>query len=520
MANGQAVAFVSGLGLSVTACVRRAARNRATFCGVVDGMQRFTWREHAERVARLAGCLQSLGAGFGERVAILADGGHFYIEAYHAVPWAGAILTPVNSRFAWPEMLEMLADASPRVLLTDANHAGIARNLARSLENPPLILEASEAEVLIRMQEPVEDAGRSGEDIACLFYTGGTTGRAKGVALTHQGLVLNALNTTALLRMNPAMVHLHCGPLFHMGAGARVFSTSLHGGRHVVMPRFDAGDVIRTMAAEGVTHAVTVPAMVTALLDHPALSQHDLSKLRMLSYGAAPMPAPLIAALMERLPGVGLLQSYGQTELSPVATMLPPEEHRPHAPRLRSVGQAVPNVEIRIADAQDRALPTNVIGEVQVRGPTVMKGYWNQPEETALALRGGWMHTGDAGYLDEDGFLYLVDRLKDMIISGGENIYSAEVELAILEHPDVMECAVIGIPHPRWGEAVHAIIVRRAHATITQEQVLAHCRARIAGYKCPKTVEFLTEALPRSPTGKIRKTELRAARRISETVVP
>jgi len=177
-------------------------------------------------------------------------------------------------------------------------------------------------------------------------------------------------------------------------------------------------------------------------------------------------------------------------------------------------------VEIRIADAEDRALPTNVIGEVQVRGPTVMKGYWNQPEETALALRGGWMHTGDAGYLDEDGFLYLVDRLKDMIISGGENIYSAEVELAILEHPDVMECAVIGVPHPRWGEAVHAIIVRRAHATIAQEQVLAHCRARIAGYKCPKTVEFLTEALPRSPTGKIRKTELRAARRISETVIP
>ena len=520
MAGGKAEARVSIPGISVTSSVRRAARDRGAFCAVVDGTQRFTWREHAERVARLAGCLQSLGATFGERVAILADGSHFYIEAYHAVPWAGAILAPVNSRFAWPEMLEILADSSPRVLLADTTHAGIARDLARSLENPPHILDVEAAEALIKTQEPVEDAGRGGEDIACLFYTGGTTGRAKGVALTHQGLILNALNTTALLRMNPAMVHLHCGPLFHMGAGARVFSTSLHGGCHVVMPRFDAGDVIRTMAAEGVTHAVTVPAMVTALLDHPDLGQHDLSRLRMLSYGAAPMPQPLIAALMERLPGVKLLQSYGQTELSPVATMLPPEEHRLHSPRLRSVGQAVPNVELRIADAEDRPLPTGVIGEVQVRGPTVMKEYWNRPEETAAALRGGWMHTGDAGYLDEDGFLYLVDRLKDMIISGGENIYSAEVELAILEHPDVMECAVIAIPHPRWGEAVHAITVLRPEATPTEDQLLLHCRARIAGYKCPKTIEFLKEALPRSPTGKIRKAELRAARRISETIIP
>ena len=513
---------MSGPGLSVTAGVRRAARDRAGVCALVDGTRRFTWREHAARVARFAAGLRALGADAGERVAILADGGQLYIEAYHAVPWAGAILAPVNSRFAPPEMREMLGDSAPRVLLADAAHAPLARELAASLPVRPRVVAGAEVEALLADHAPMEDAGRAGEDIACLFYTGGTTGRAKGVALTHQGLVLNALNTTALLRMDGAMVHLHCGPLFHMGAGARVFSTTVHGGRHVVMPRFDAGEVLRAIAEEGVTHAVTVPAMLTAMLDHPALGGRDLSSLRVLSYGAAPMPQPLLAAVMERMPGVGLLQSYGQTELSPVATMLPPEEHRPGSPRLRSVGQAVPNVEVRIADAQDRPLPPGEVGEVQVRGPTVMKGYWNRPEETERALRGGWMHTGDAGFLDDEGYLHLVDRLKDMIISGGENVYSAEVELAIHEHPAVLECAVLGVPHPRWGEAVHAIVVVRPGAALDEAGLLAHCRARIAGYKCPKSVEILHEALPRSPTGKIRKAELRAERRASAsaTVMP
>lgn len=511
---------MSAAGLSVTAGVSRAARDRARSCALVDGERRFTWREHADRVGRLAAVLRAFGAAPGERVAILADGGHLYIEAYHAVPWAGAILAPVNSRFARPEMLDMLADSAPRVLLADAAHAALARELAAALEAPPRVVAGEEAEALTALYAPMEDAGRAGEDIACLFYTGGTTGRAKGVALTQQGLVLNALNTTALLRMNSAMAHLHCGPLFHMGAGARVFSTTMHGGRHVVMPRFDAGEVIRTIAEDGVTHAVMVPAMVTAMLEHPDFGRRDLSSLRVLSYGAAPMPQPLVAALLEKLPGVGLLQSYGQTELSPVATMLPPEEHVPGSRRLRSVGQAVPNVEIRIADAEDRPVAPGAVGEVQVRGPTVMKGYWNRPVETAAALRGGWMHTGDAGYLDEEGFLYLVDRLKDMIISGGENVYSAEVELAIHEHPDVLECAVLGLPHPRWGEAVHAIVVVRPGSVLTEAALLAHCRAHIAGYKCPKSLEILTDPLPRSPTGKIRKADLRADRRATTTVIP
>lgn len=504
---------MSAPGLSVTSGVRRAARNRGGETAVVDGGRRFTWREHADRVARLAAAFRAMGLEPGERVSVLADSGHLYLEAYHAVPWSGGILAPVNSRFAPPEMLEMLADAAPRLLLADAPHAGLAAGLAAALPEPPGLVTAADAEALLAAHAPAPDAGRAGGDVACLFYTGGTTGRAKGVALTHAGLVLNALNTTAPLGMDERAVHLHCGPLFHMGAGARVFSTTLHGGRHVVLPRFDAGEVLRAVAREGVTHAVAVPAMAAALLEHPEFGAHDLSSLRVLSYGAAPMPLALIEALMRRLPHVGLLQSYGQTELSPVATMLPPRDHVPGSPRLRSAGQAVPNVEVRVAGAEDVELLPGVVGGIQVRGPTVMRGYWNRPDETARALRGGWMRTGDAGYLDEEGYLYVVDRLKDMIISGGENVYSAEVENAIHDHPAVLECAVFGVPHPRWGEAVHAAVVTRPGTALGEAELLAHCRARIAGYKCPKGVEIRAEPLPRSPTGKVRKAELREALR-------
>ena len=376
---------------------------------------------------------------------------------------------------------------------------------------PRIIALGADTEALIAAHAPAEPSCRNGDDPVCLFYTGGTTGRAKGVVLSHANLAINALNISSALGFGPGMVHLHCGPLFHLGAGARVYATTLFAGTHVVLPRFDAAAVLRTIEAERVTTAVVVPAMVMALLECPDFDARDLSSLRVLSYGAAPMPQALIEALMERLRGVGLVQSYGQTELSPVATMLLPQDHRRGSSLLRTAGQPVPNVELRIADAKDDPLPTGQVGEVQVRGPTVMQGYWNRPEETAHALRGDWMHTGDAGMLDEQGYLTLVDRLKDMIVSGGENVYSAEVENALHDHPAVLECAVFGVPHPRWGEAVHAIVVTRQQCEVTEGALLAHCRTRIAGYKCPKSIEVGSTPLPRSGVGKVQKAALRAS---------
>lgn len=494
--------------LHLTAGIPRAAMIRGRGLAVVDGARRFTWAEHAERVARLAAALRAQGLQPGDRLAFLADSSHQVVELYHATLWAGGILAPVNSRFAPREITEMLEDSTPRLLLADAAHAERAR--AACPAGTALLPMGDALEVLIARHAPLEDAGRGGDDPACLFYTGGTTGRAKGVMLTHANLATNALNTSSILGLGPDTVHLHCGPLFHLGAGARVYSTTMFAGTHVVLPRFDAEEVLRTIAAERVTHAVVVPAMVTALLEAPGFARHDLSSLRRLSYGAAPMPAALLEALMARLPGVGLVQSYGQTELSPVATMLRPEEHVAGSPRLRSAGQVVPNVELRIAAPDDSPLPPGEVGEVQVRGPTVMPGYWNRPEESAAALRGGWMHTGDAGFLDAEGYLFLVDRLKDMIVSGGENVYSVEVENALHEHPAVLECAVFGVPHPRWGEAVHAVVVTRPGMATDEDALRDHCRARIAGYKCPKSFDIRADPLPRSGVGKVQKRALRA----------
>ncbi len=384
---------------SLTAGLIVAAQDRGDAIAVVDGGHRFTWIQHAQRVASLAAGFRTLGLAAGDRVAILADSSHRYIEACFATLWAGGVWAPVNSRFAPPEMREMLEDSAPRILIADAAHAELAAELAAGLPRPPALIRMGGAaggadyENLLAAHPPAADAGRGGDDLACLFYTGGTTGRAKGVALSHGNLLASIGNVSPLIGFDAAMVHLHCGPLFHLGAGGRLFATTLHGGRHVVLPRFDAAAVLRAIRAEGVTMAVVVPAMVLALLEQPDFVPESLGSLRTLSYGAAPMPQALIEALLRRLPQVGLVQSYGQTELSPVATMLLPGDHVAGSPRLRSAGRAVPNVELRIADAEDRPLPPSAVGEVQVRGAIVMQGYWQRPEETVQALRGGWMHT-------------------------------------------------------------------------------------------------------------------------------
>jgi long-chain acyl-CoA synthetase len=308
-------------------------------------------------------------------------------------------------------------------------------------------------------------------------------------------------------------VHLHTSPMFHVAGGARAFSVTLAGGTHVMNPRFDVETFLATIERERVTITIIVPTMLARLVEYDGLERFDLSSLRLLSYGASPMPEALLRRAKERLPGIRFLQSYGMTELSPVATVLPPEYHvfeGPDAGYTASAGQPVYNADLMILGDDERSVPTGGIGEVCVRGPMVMKGYWNLPELTADTLRGGWMHTGDAGYLDERGFLFIVDRVKDMIVSGGENVYSAEVEDAIYLHPDVAECAVVGVPSERWGEAVHAVVVPRAGTRPTAESIIEHCRTRIAGYKCPRTVEFREEELPKSGPGKILKTELRA----------
>jgi long-chain acyl-CoA synthetase len=505
--------------MNLTAGLRKSASFRGQATALVSGDVRLTHEEMRDRVARLASSFRKLGIRPGDRIAILATNGNHYVECYFATLWAGGVAVPVNSRFSLPEMIDQIMDAEPSVLVCDGPFLETAMQVAESC---PCItaLVAPRANGLSRVYDyeamvadtaACEDALRSGDDLACIFYTGGTTGSAKGVMLSHRNLWVNAIVTSMNFGFDETMVALHAGPLFHLGAGARVYTTSLMGVQHVVIPRFTPSDVLEAIARHRVTVATFVPTMLAMILQLPDLDAYDLSSLKLVTYGASPMPEAVLHECLRRFPGIRFGQSYGMTELSPVATILGPEDHLPSAPRhrLRSAGRPIVSAEVRVADAEDRELKRGEVGEIQVRGPMVMMGYWRQPELTEKTLRGGWMHTGDSGYFDDDGYLYVSDRIKDMIITGGENVYSIEVENAIGSHPDVLQCAVIGIPDPKWGEAVHAVVVRRPGSSPSAADVTAHCRAAIADYKCPRSVEFRDDPLPLSSVNKVNKEALR-----------
>ena len=342
-----------------------------------------------------------------------------------------------------------------------------------------------------------------------MFYTGGTTGFPKGVMLSHANLVTSGLGTVATGQLlDDASILLHAAPMFHLADLAAWVGQVMLGGTHVMVPFFEPTAVLEAIQKHSITDVLLVPTMIQLLVDHPSLSTFDTSSLSRVLYGGSPISAGVLERTQARLPAARLTQAYGMTELAPVASLLWPEHHV--GERIGSAGRAAPHSEIQILDPDDRPVATGAVGEICVRGGHVMLGYWNKPAETAAAIRDGWMHTGDVGYLDDEGFLFVVDRLKDMIITGGENVYSAEVESALSLHPAVLACAVIGVPDPEWGERVHACVVLAEGVSPSVEDLRAHTRTYVAGYKTPRTIEFVT-ALPMSGAGKIMKRELRTA---------
>jgi len=507
----------------VTQGLKRAAQVRGDTVATCDGDRTRTWRECAQRVARLAAALRGFGVADGERAAILALNSDRYYEAIYGTAWAGGVFVPVNTRLAPAEIAYWVSDSESRVLFCDDTFAPAARRLKDegaipSVErivwmgtgSPPDGAVSHDA--LIDAADPAEDAGRGYDDLAGLFYTGGTTGRSKGVMLSHRNLVFNAFNTFSAFRIDVDARWLHAAPMFHIADCAAVFGITLTAGSHYFIPAFDPVAVMRATERYRVTDQLLVPTMCNMLVNHPDIGKYDLSSLRHVVYGASPMPDAVILKAMEALPECSFSHAYGQTECAPLATACGPEYHvmeGPYAHRYRSVGQAVPGVEIKVVDKDGAEAPRGEVGEIAVRGANVMMGYWRRPDLTEEALRDGWMHTGDGGTMTEDGFVYVVDRMKDMIISGGENVYSAEVENAVHEHPAVAECAAIGVPDEKWGERVHAVVRLKDGETLDGEAVMAHCRERIAGFKCPRSVEFRTEPMPLSGAGKILKTELR-----------
>ncbi|AHH96546.1 acyl-CoA synthetase [Kutzneria albida] len=500
----------------LTQPLHRACQHNPDLPATIFGERTRTWAECADRVARLAGALHGLGVGVGDRVAILALNSDRYHEYLLAVPWAGAVVNPVNIRWSPAEIAYSLVDSGTEVLLVDDVFSAMLPALRQQCPQLRTVIHCGEGptpegalsyEELVAAHEPVPDAYRSGDDLAGVFYTGGTTGHPKGVMLSHANLMVSALGSAACGFVQPGGRLLHAAPMFHLADLASWVGRNLLGGTHVIIPMFDPVKVIEAVQRHRVTDVLLVPTMIQLLVDHPAAREADLSSLRQLLYGASVISDAVLQRTAALLPEVRLTQAYGMTELSPVATMLMAEDHED--PQLRrSAGRAGPHAQVRVVDAEDNEVPTGTVGEVVVRGGHVMLGYWNKPEETEQALRGGWMHTGDGGYLDERGYLYIVDRIKDMIVSGGENVYSAEVENALAKHPSVASCAVIGVPDKEWGERVHAVVVLLPGASAGEEELREHCKQFIAGYKAPRSVEFV-EALPVSGAGKILKRELR-----------
>ena len=502
--------------LHLTQSLHRNVQQDAGGVATVFGDRVTTWAESADRVSRLAAGLRSLGVQQGDRVAILSLNSDRYHEYFYATWWAGAVVNPINVRWSPTEIAYSLEDSGTEVLLVDDTFAPAVPAVLAQAPHVTTVVHCGDAPTPDGMAAyedllqhgTLEDVRRGGDELAGIFYTGGTTGFPKGVMLSHGNLLVSALGSCATGNfVVPGGRLLHAAPMFHLADLAAWLGRNLIGGSHLIVPMFTPDGVIAAVEQHRPTDALLVPTMLQLLVDAPAVKEADLSSLVKVLYGASPISEGLLERIGRVLPHVLLTQAYGMTELAPVATMLGPEDHQDLI-RRRSAGKAAPHAMVRIVDADDKEVPRGEVGEIVVTGGHVMLGYWGKEAETAAAVIDGWMHTGDGGRMDDDGYVYVVDRIKDMIVSGGENVYSAEVESAITTNPAVAACAVIGVPDDEWGERVHAVVVLQPGTALTLEELRDHCKERIAGYKSPRSMEVV-DALPLSGAGKVLKRELR-----------
>ncbi|HST12381.1 MAG TPA: AMP-binding protein, partial [Terriglobales bacterium] len=439
-----------------------------------------------------------LGFGAGDRLAFLLPNGPEYIELVYACSWLGLIAVPVNTRLSVVEIDRVLADASPR---------GLVRHSSLPVPKVRLpwqrVLDEEPWEV---RKDSRPNVHYDPEAILALIYTSGTTGRPKGVVLTHANVFSNVHNFNYWMRYREGGVYLHAAPIFHIADFPAMFAAPAFGACQVTIPKFSPRTFCDAVERERVSHTVLVPTMMNLLTQFPEAKQYDLSSLEVLAYGGSPMAPELIYRTRELLPNVKLVQVYGLTETG-FLTGLQDQEHTEQ--RLLSCGRPCPGIDVQVVDESGKQVDAGHSGELVARGANVMRGYWNNPEETAAAFREGLFRTGDFGYQDAAGYFYILDRLKDMIVTGGENVYSGEVEKVIYEHPAVREVAVFGIPDPQWGEVVMACVVLKPGGALTVDDLIAHCRQTLANYKIPRRIEFSDTDLPKSGTGKILKRILR-----------
>lgn len=499
--------------LTLASNLNRSARLFGDRVAVVDPQGNFTWAEFTDRARRCATLLGESGLRAGDRFAIISHNNFRQAELMRGGYWAGLVPVPINYRLAPPEIAYILDNAECRLVAVESPFttlmevAELAPWAGRMLSIEPRQYEQRlERAKAAPMHESAET------DDALLVYTGGTTGRAKGVRLTHANIMLNALQIAFVARPRADDLFLHAAPMFH---SADLLATPwvMAGAAHLYLPEFCGQAALEAIQEHRVTCAVLTPTMIIMMLQQPDFDRYDLGSLRQMIYGSSPMAVEWILQALQGFPGVEFIQAYGLTETAPLLTMLEMADHR-HAFEsgdhrlLQSVGRQLPGVEMKLVDGNDRELPPGEAGEIVVRAPNVAKGYLKRPEATAEAFRGGWFYTGDIGRMDEHGYLYLLDRRKDLIITGGELVYSLEVESALYKNPKVLECAVFGIPDEAYGEALLAAIVPTAGESPTADELIEHCRAHIGGYKIPRRYVFLEE-LPKSAVNKVLKHELR-----------
>ncbi|MGI9600893.1 MAG: long-chain-fatty-acid--CoA ligase [Acidimicrobiales bacterium] len=486
-----------------------------------QGQQR-TYAEHGDRVMRLCQALSTeLGVSRADRFAVMSTNNHQFLELYHAAFLGAGVINPLNLRLAGKELDYIIRDSGTEVVFVDTFFAPLiaqameASDSASPLRHTVLIGDGDvphdiKYEDLLAAADPVVPDEPEEDDLAVLMYTGGTTGLPKGVALEHRAQMLNLYHVGMVVDFDPDSVYLHQTPMFHAASMGGIMGTPAAGGSTVYMPLFDPAAAMGLIEEHQVTQTMMVPTMIGMMINHPEFVPERLASLQMLTYGASPMPAAILDRLLDLYPDLEISQGYGMTECSSLLTWLDADAHRVGGARLRSAGRAVSGVSLSIQDEAGNILPGGETGEVCAKAGNFMREYWNKPEATEEVFAGGWYHTGDAGYIDEGGYLFLVDRVKDMIVTGGENVYSAEVESAISKHDAVEQVAVIGIPHETWGEQVHAIVVLVAGAECTEDDIIAIAREHIAGYKVPKSIEFRGEPLPLSGAMKVLKKDLRA----------
>ena len=487
---------------------------------IIQGNIRVTFAQFDERVNRLANAILGLGSMKGDRIAILDHNCYQYIELYFALAKIGMPIVPLNYRYNPKEILYVIIDSGAKMIFFGKEYLSTIDIVKKEITSVKHFICIDDSlpgmenyEEIISMASAIEPVSTlDEEDIAILGYTGGTTGKPKGVMTTHRNIITSCYNTALERLLIPNDTHLIIHPIFHAGGANSMFAFSFVGATNVILNTSNIDVILKTIQEYKISHLMLVPTMMLSMIEHPNIGSYDLSSIKTIYYGTAPISIePLKKAIS--LFKCNFSQTYGMTETFVPISILKPEDHKlaggpEDDKRMSSAGREVMGVKVKIVDNNGRELERGEIGEIVVKGKNVMKGYWNQPELTKEVLKDGWLHTGDMGKMDELRYIYIVDRKKDMIISGGENIYAKEVEDVLSSHPAVAVAVVIGVPDDKWGEAVKGLVIKKRGAEVSEEELISFCKSRVASYKKPKSIEFMN-AFPKSAAGKVLKRELR-----------